>query len=200
MVCQMLDHHLESTKMPYNLKHEVQSNIAEVDVANQSLGLSNPNIINVQLHEVKLFDTILPKQMAEYQKRDTQLAYIYECVSNNSKPKLTAIHRIRPKPVRRLLLQYDRLSLIWGVLHCCTFQGNDELQQIILPQCFRNAVLKSLHNNNGHQGLQQVIDLLRERVYWPTMFADADHWLAQCEWCLISKEDYNGPKQSRVVW
>ena len=93
--------------MPYNLKHEVQSNIAEVDVDNQSLGLSNLNIINVQLHKVKLFNTISPKQMAEYQKRDTQLAFVYECVSNNSKPKLTAIHRIKLKPVHRLLLQYD---------------------------------------------------------------------------------------------
>ena len=26
------------------------------------------------------------------------------------------------------------------------------------------------------------------------MFADANHWLAQCEWCLISKGDYNEPK------
>ena len=97
-------------------------------MANQSIGLSNPNIINVQLCEVKLFDTITPKQMAEYQKRDTQLAYVYECVANNSKPKLTAIHRIRLKPVHRLLLQYDRLSLIWGVLHHHTFQGDSEIQ------------------------------------------------------------------------
>ena len=107
MVCQIIDHHLDSTKLPYNLKYEVQSNIAEVDVANQSLGFSNLDLINVQLCEVKLFDTIMPKQMAEYQKRDNQLAYVYECVTNNSKPKLTAIHHIRSKPVRRLLLQYD---------------------------------------------------------------------------------------------
>ena len=64
MVCQILNHHLDLTKLPYNVKHEVQNNIAEVSVANQSLGLSNPNIINVQLHEVKLFDTIMPKKMA----------------------------------------------------------------------------------------------------------------------------------------
>ena len=194
MVCQIVDHHLDSTKLPYNLRYEVQHNVAEVDMANQSLGFSNLDLINIQLHEVKLFDTITPKQLVEYQKRDTQLAHVYECVTNNSKPKLTAIHRIRPKPVRRLLLQYDRLSLIWGVLHCRTFQGDDELQQIILPQCLCNKVLKSLHNNNGHQGLQRVLDLLCERVYWPTMFADADCWLAQCEWCLISKGDYNEPK------
>ena len=194
MVCQMLDHHLHSTKMPYNVKHEVQNNITEANVANQSLGLSNPNIINVQLCEVKLFNTIVPKQMAKCRKRDTQLGYVYECVANNSKPKLTVIHRIRSKPVRRLLLQYNWLSLIWGVLHRHTFQGNNEIQQIILPQCFHDRVLKSLHDNNGHQGLQCVTDLLCGRVYWPTMFADADHWLAQCKRCLVSKGDYNEPK------
>ena len=107
MVCQIIDHHLDSTKLPYNLRYEVQSNVAEVDVANQSLGFSNLDLINIQLREVKFFDTITPKQMAECQKRDTQLAYVYECVTNNSKPKLTAIHHIRSKPVCRLLLQYD---------------------------------------------------------------------------------------------
>ena len=107
MVCQIIDHHLGSTKLPYNLRYEAQTNVAEVDVANQSLGFSNLDLINVQLCEVKLFDTIMPKQMVEYQKRDTQLAHIYECVANNSKPKLSAIHHVRSKPVRRLLLQYD---------------------------------------------------------------------------------------------
>ena len=97
MVCQVLDHHLGSTKMPYNVKLEVQNNITDVDVANQSLGFPSSNIINMQLCKVKLFDTIMPKQMAEYQKRDTQLSHIYECVASNSKPKLSAIHCIRSK-------------------------------------------------------------------------------------------------------
>ena len=66
IVCQILDHHLGSTKMPYNIKLEVQSNIADVDMANQSLGFPSANIIDMQLREVKLFDTITPKQMAEY--------------------------------------------------------------------------------------------------------------------------------------
>ena len=132
--------------------------------------------------------------MTEYQKRDTQLAHIYECITSNSKPKLTVIHHVKSRPVCRLLLQYDQLSLIQGVLHCRTFQGDDEIQQIILPQCLCNQVLRSLHDDNCHQGLQHVTDLLCGRVYWPTMFVDTDHWLAQCERCLISKGDYNEPK------
>ena len=107
MVCQILDHHLNSSKLPYNLRHEVQTNLTEVSMANKSLGLSNADLINVQVREVKLFDTILPKQLADYQKRDPQLAHVYECVASQTKPKLSAIYRIKSKPVRRLLLQYD---------------------------------------------------------------------------------------------
>ena len=105
------DHHLDSSKLSYNVKLEAQNNIADVDVANKSLGFSTSNLIDMQLHEVKLFDTIMPKQMAEYQKKDTQLSHVYECVSSNSKPKLSEIHCVRSKPVCRLLLQF-RLTLI----------------------------------------------------------------------------------------
>ena len=75
MVCQIIDHHLGSTKLPYNLRYEVQSNVAEVDVANQSLGFSNLDLINVQLREVKLFDTITPKQLADV-KGSSQILFI----------------------------------------------------------------------------------------------------------------------------
>ena len=107
MVCQILDHHLGSTKMPYNVKLEVQNNIVEVNMANQSLGFPKSNTIDIQLGEVKLFDTIMPKQMAGYQRRDTQLAHVYGCVTSNSKPKLRAMHHVKLRPVCRLLLQYD---------------------------------------------------------------------------------------------
>ena len=70
-------------------------------MANQSIGLSNLDLINVQLCEVKLFDTITPKQLAEYQKM------FMNASQTILKPKLTAIHGIKLKPIRRLLLQYD---------------------------------------------------------------------------------------------
>ena len=94
----------------------------------------------------------MPEQMAEYQKKDLQLSLVYDKVSSNSKPKLSEIHRIQLKPIHRLLLQFNRLSLIRGVLHHCTFKDDDEIQQLILPQQLRKPILKSLHDDNGHQG------------------------------------------------
>ena len=112
MVCQILDYHLGSSKLPCHLKHEVQTNIMDVERANKSLGLKSDNVVNIQLRQVKIFNSITLKEMAELQKKDSQLSTVYECVAANSKPKLSEIHRIRSKPVRRLLLQFDRLSLI----------------------------------------------------------------------------------------
>ena len=107
MVCQILNHHLDSVKLPYAVKYEVQTNITDVEMANTSVGLNSSHIIDIQLNEVKLFNSISPSQMAEYQKRDTQLSLVYECVTNNSKPKLSEIHHVRSKPIHRLLLQFD---------------------------------------------------------------------------------------------
>ena len=57
-----------------------------------------------------------------------------------------------------------------------------------------NSVLQSLHDDNGHQGAQCVVELLRSKVYWPSMFVDTDRWLAQCVQCHIAKGDYTEPK------
>ena len=81
-----------------------------------------------------------------------------------------------------------------GVLHHQTFQDDDEIQQLILPSILCGDVLKALHDDNGHQGLQHVLDLLCQKVYWPTMYVDANHWLSNCQQCIVVKGDYSEPK------
>ena len=194
MVCQILDYHLDSSKIPCHIKHEVQVSTVDVSEANSSIGIKSPNVVDMQLNQVKLFHSIPPSKMAELQKRCNQLSVIYEYVANNEKPKLSVIYRIRSKPIRHLLLQFDRLSLIWGILHHHTFMDGDEIQQLVLPLSLHDSVLQSLHDDNGHQGAQHVTEILCSKVYWPLMFTDTDHWLAQCEWCHIAKGDYTEPK------
>ena len=100
MVSQILDYHLDSSKIPCQVKHEVQVSTADVWEANSSIGIKSPSIVDVQLNQVKLFHSITPSKMAELQKRCSQLSVVYEYVANNVKPKLSVIHRIRSKPIR----------------------------------------------------------------------------------------------------
>ena len=60
MVCQILDYHLDSSKLPYTIKQEVQTNIMDIKETNSSEGFNPINIIDVQLNEVKTFDTFSP--------------------------------------------------------------------------------------------------------------------------------------------
>ena len=166
MVCQILDYHPDSHKIPCNIKHEVQVSTADVSKANSSIGIKSSNVVDIQLNEVKLFHSITPSKMAEYQKRCNHLSVVYKYVANNNKPKLSVIHRIRSKPIRCLLLQFDHLTLIHGVLHHHTFTDDNEIQQLVLPHCLRESVLQSLHDDNGHQGLQCMIELLCSKVYF----------------------------------
>ena len=69
-----------------------------------------------------------------------------------------------------------------------------EYHQLVLPQRYHKKVLQSLHNDLGHQGIDRTLDLLRERVYWPTMTQDANLWVDQCRRCQVAKGDYNTPK------
>ena len=135
MVCQILNYHLDSRKIPCQIKHEVQVSTADVSEANSSIGIKSSNVVDVQLNEVKLFCSITPSKMAELQKRCNQLSVIYKYVANNNKPKLSVIYRIRSKPIRHLLLQFDCLTFIRGALHHWTFMDNDEIQQLVLPHC-----------------------------------------------------------------
>ena len=38
------------------------------------------------------------------------------------------------------------------------------------------------------------MDLLRERVYWPSMAKDAQSWVMGCRRCQITRGDYTQPR------
>ena len=39
-----------------------------------------------------------------------------------------------------------------------------------------------------------MLDILQEKVYWLSMYANTDHWISQCERYPILKGDYTEPK------
>ena len=69
--------------------------------------------------------------------------------------------------------------MMWNTTNWCYLKGTIK------------KILQSLHNDLRHQGINQTLDLLRERVYWPTMTQDAYN---QCRQCQVAKGDYNTPK------
>ena len=60
-----------------------------------------------------------------------------------------------------MLLQFDQFSLIKGVLHHQVILHGEEVQQLVLSKYFQNMILKSIHDDSGHQGLERTLELLQ---------------------------------------
>ena len=150
--------------------------------------------IKVATRMVGLFDSIPSKEMAEYQHQDNQIVPIIKYVEEEQKPPKKFTYQIRSKLAHKLALHWDRLILKQGVLHHLYIFNEIEYHQLVLPQWYHRKVLTALHDHMGHQGIDQTLDLLRERVYWPSMAKDTQNWVTNCHRCQVAQGDYNQPK------
>lgn len=78
-----------------------------------------------------------------------------------------------------LLRQWDRLVERDGVLFCQIFRpdGGEGFFQLILPAVLKQETLNKLHQEHGHQGIEQTTELVWQRCYWPGMFTDIKQWV-----------------------
>ena len=61
-------------------------------------------------------------------------------------------------------------------------------KQIVLPAALRQLIYTELHDNMGHLGPERVMDLARERVYWPNMKKDITFYVTQQCKCIKDKK------------
>ena len=162
-----------------------------MDIAKEKL---DGKTIEVATGMVNLFDSIKPKEMAEFQRQDNQITPIITYVKQDQKPSKKFTYQIKSKLAHKLVLQWDRLILKQGVLHRLYIFNEIEYHQLVLPQRYHCKILKALHDHMGHQGIDRTMDLLRERVYWPSMAKDTQNWVTNCRRCQITWGDYNQPK------
>ena len=89
---------------------------------------------------------------------------------------------------RILLRQWDRLSLIDGVLYRKSVTNDkSDILQLVLPKSHRAKALEGLHDDVGHLGYERTLDLIRSRFYWPKMAADVEWKCQTCQRCVRRK-------------
>ena len=80
-------------------------------------------------------------------------------------------------PATRVLLRQRRK------LYCdkdgLLFRRSGLYSQLVLPQRFYTIVFKELHQEMGHLGAPHVVQLARERFYWPNMEDDITHFVTK---------------------
>ena len=197
LVCEALDQCLNGSKIPVVLKQEAQ----DISCVVQSIVEEEDKQYEEELKEVvskvnavSIFGKVSPEEMKEEQQKDSILRLVYKQVTAGEKLKTSAITKIKSKAVRKYLLQFERLTLKKGVLHCLYINNDVEYHQMILPIKYQAQVLKLLHDGQGHQGLERTLALCQERFYWNTMFQDVTNYVRTYPWCQTAKGDYTDPK------
>lgn len=56
--------------------------------------------------------------------------------------------------------------------------------QLVLPKQFHHLVYKELYKEMGHLGTERILQLARERFYWPHMQRDITHFVTRVCSCL----------------
>lgn len=62
-----------------------------------------------------------------------------------------------------------------------------EVLQLVVPPKLRLQVLKQLHDDFGHLGIEKTTGLVRDRFYWPKMEHDIEHYVKTCGLCVAHK-------------
>lgn len=86
-----------------------------------------------------------------------------------------------------LLRELNKLEFQNGILYRKRQVGEGTQHQLILPECLRPIVLKSLHDDMGHLGFDRTLDLTRTRFFWPKMASDIEQKIKSCSRFICRK-------------
>ena len=191
-ICDIIKPVLGDTKIPLTIKKKAQeaSHLLEGEKSMPKFH-AIPNL-TAQTSAVSVFDQVPLATMAKAQLKDSVLGLVIPFIRKGVRPKVSVIAKIRCKAAWKYLLQFDRLVLKQGLLHCIYILNDVETHQLVLPLEYHETVLCMLHDDYGHQGLDQTLALVRERFYWSTMNHDATEYVTNCHWCHVAKGHYTG--------
>uniref|UniRef100_A0AAR2JKB7 Gypsy retrotransposon integrase-like protein 1 n=1 Tax=Pygocentrus nattereri TaxID=42514 RepID=A0AAR2JKB7_PYGNA len=200
-ICQFTHTHLDDSSVSiskdavYALceKHLVNNVTSEENSAValvQSLAVSSDAIPDSFASEDQHGGLPIIPHFSEEEIRDKQRAdpCIREVISMiETGEKLVPAIRTELPQITYLLRQLSRLSLHNQILYRRRLEGSTPTYQLVLPEELCPVVLKSLHDDMGHMGIDRTMDLIRTRFYWPKLADDVERKVKTCERCVRRK-------------
>ena len=160
----------------------VTATVNALKVSDGGLVSQYPALINF-VSEVNSSEFISREELSAAQKSDPHVGEVYRLVERNEPLQHHVVKKMSKKS-RMIIRYWESLELVNGVLMKKTQGG----KQIVLPKVFYPIVYKELHQKMGHLGFDKVIELARQRFFWPRMSSDIKDFITTKCRCIIDKK------------
>lgn len=94
-------------------------------------------------------------EMRKLQREDSVISRFLHFLDQSSQPSLRMMKKEGPD-ARKLLKCWKQMVMLNGVLYRRSFENNKTINQIIVPKTLLTRVLKSSHDENGHQSPERT--------------------------------------------
>ncbi|KAL0163756.1 hypothetical protein M9458_039509, partial [Cirrhinus mrigala] len=103
-------------------------------------------------------------ELRKAQRLDPAIGEIIRMKESNASITNDMRHRASG-PVKKLMHEWSRLHLDDGLL----YRRTEQRRQFVLPAQYKQLVFQHLHDDMGHVGVERVLNLARDRFFWPFM-------------------------------
>ncbi|KAK3515000.1 hypothetical protein QTP70_003254 [Hemibagrus guttatus] len=122
------------------------------------------------------------KELLEAQSSDPVIGKVWQQVKQGNG---VSIHRPVNSDAALLQRESSKLKIRNQLLYRVTQKSlGKEVNQLVLPAQYRPLVLKSLHNDIGHLGIDKTTELIKDRFYWPKMASEIAAYVRNCGRCI----------------
>ena len=146
-------------------------------------------------HEAEVVDALskdkappgmTPLEWCQAQSKDPIISQIVEEIKNKTIGKMK-IKIGMPSDLKALIRNRRLLILKHGVLYKRSKVDARTKHLLVVPPLHRQRAMEGCHDQVGHLGQDRVLDLLRDRFYWPGMYVDVVSYINSCPRCLRRK-------------
>ena len=122
-----------------------------------------------------------PLEWSQAQTKDPALCQIIESIQHRTIGKLK-IKKDMPSDLKAFLRIKKQLKLKQGILYRKSQVSNNSRArlQLVLPIEYRHKAMAGCHDQIGHLGQDRVLELLRDRFYWPGMHMNVASYINSC--------------------
>lgn len=162
----------------------VEATIQSVEAPHFSLSWTAMISLDDTMESEHACEPLPVEEIRQAQRNDDHIGPVLQFKLSNEKPTGHLFKTLSAQS-KCLFRSWDKLFLgDDGILR----RKTNTQTQLVLPARYKQRVLRELHDNMGHQGLDRTMSLIRERFYWPQMQNDVDHYVTKSCVCLKQKK------------